>query len=278
MRVHPIVLEQIKNNAGIERARARSHGQPVHGGKAHCCGDTAAFLNCAHAGTVAEMGDDNPAVGGISRLLGRADMMFRKKVQEAIASHALGRQFARQREFLGERRLTSVEGSFEAGNLRHLGRNSADRTNCRYVVRLMQGREGDEFLKCGQYLVVDQHRIRISQAAVDHAMANSRESGLAADMDREPAMNGCYRALVIRAGNRPIDQLVASRVGNFEPRGPACFADPLYLSMHSGQKRSIGRSLEYRELAARRAGIDHKDRFAHATHPAIFPIAAAATR
>ena len=58
--VHTLMLQQVQNDAGIERAGARSHGQAVDGGEPHGAGDAAAVLDRAHAGAVAEMGDDEP--------------------------------------------------------------------------------------------------------------------------------------------------------------------------------------------------------------------------
>ena len=53
-----VLLHQVEQHAGIERAAARAHHQPVDGGEAHRAGDAPPVANGAQAGAVAEMRDD----------------------------------------------------------------------------------------------------------------------------------------------------------------------------------------------------------------------------
>ena len=70
-----------------------------------------------------------------------------------------------------------MEGSVEKGDLGHVGRDSADGADSGELVRLVQRCERYQFLECGEHLVIDEHRRRIIQSAVDHAVADGGESG-----------------------------------------------------------------------------------------------------
>src|SRR5215472_1506653 len=66
---HPLLLDQMQHDTGIERAAAGAHRQAVEGGKTHRRGHRNARLEGAGGAAIAEMRDDNPAVGDFRRLL-----------------------------------------------------------------------------------------------------------------------------------------------------------------------------------------------------------------
>src|ERR1700730_12038849 len=96
---------------------------------------------------------------------------------------------------------------------------------------------------------------------MDNPMTDPGELGLTADMDGAAVVSRRDRALVIIAGDRPLDEVAPLRVRYREPR---CCPYSLDLPMSRGRERSVGPSLEHREFDVRRAGIDHDDRFVHA--------------
>jgi BON domain len=188
--------EKVKDHAGVERTGPRSHHQPIDRGKAHRRGDAAAILDRAQAGTVAEMGDDEPAAGAIGRDLRQCrDDVFVGQAVKSVAPHALCCNFARQGELLGERRLRPVERGIEAGNLRDVGHGAADGADRGDLVRLVQWRERHQRFQRYDYLLVKQHRLRIRHAAMDDAVANAGEPCLVADMGHEPILDRHNRAL-----------------------------------------------------------------------------------
>ena len=164
---------------------------------------------------------------------------------EAVAAHPLGGERPRQGELLCERRRAAMKGGVEAGDLRHFGCDGADRADRGDVVRLVQRRQRHQFLDRGEHFVVDQHRLRISEAAMDHAMADPRKGRLAADMGGEPVMNSRHRAVMIVAGDRLLDQPTALRIGDLDSCWRSgCRSKPLDLAMRARGKRSIRRRLE----------------------------------
>jgi len=64
-----MMLHQIEDDAGIDRAAARSHHEAVDGGESHGRGDAAAVLHRAQARTVAQVREDNPLVRKVRREL-----------------------------------------------------------------------------------------------------------------------------------------------------------------------------------------------------------------
>src|SRR5260370_16100465 len=99
---HPLVLKEIKNDAGIERAGARSHRKAVDGRKPHGAGKASPVVDGAHAGAVAEMGDDELAVYAVRRdLRQRRDDVFVRKTMKAVTAHTLFLERARQGKSTG---------------------------------------------------------------------------------------------------------------------------------------------------------------------------------
>src|SRR3984893_8051355 len=95
---------------------------------------------------------------------------------------------------------------------------------------------------------------------MDNPMTDAGELGLT-DMNGTVVVNRRDRALIIIAGDRPLGEVAPLRVRYREPR---CCPYSLDLPMSRGRERSVGPGLEHREFDARRAGINHEDRFVHA--------------
>ena len=69
-------LEQVQDDARIERARPRAHAQPVERREAERAVDALAVLHRAQAGAAAEVGDDHAPVGDLGRDLGSTEAMY----------------------------------------------------------------------------------------------------------------------------------------------------------------------------------------------------------
>ena len=201
------------------------------------------------------------AAGALGRDPGQhGDDVFVRQAVEAVAADAPGRELARQRKFLRQRRLAAVEGGIEAGDLPHLGRGGADRPNDGDLVRLVQRGERHQLLEIGQQPAIDQRRLGILQSAMHHAVADAVESGLAADVTCEPVVDRRDRPVVAGAGDRLRGELAAPGIGDLKSRRDP---DSLHLAVHARRKRSVGGGFEHREFDARRAGIDHQDGLSH---------------
>jgi hypothetical protein len=99
---------------------------------------------------------------------------------------------------------------------------------------------------------------------MDDAVTYAVEPRVVADMRHEPLEDRGDRTDMAGTGNRPVGKLFAARIGDLQMgRGP----DALDLAMDSGDKRPVGRRLEYREFDAGGPGIDNEYRFAHRGHP-----------
>ena len=192
------MLKQIQDHAGIEGARPRTHRQTVDRGKAHGAGDASPAVDGAHAGAIAEMGHDELAARTFRRHLRQhRDDVFVGKAVKPVAANALGRQLARQGEFLCQRRLRSVEGRVEAGNLRERGHNGANGADRRDMVGLVQRRERHQHFKCANHPVIDQHRFGVGGAAVHDAMPDTAEGRLAVPVRFKPCVYRLDRSQMV---------------------------------------------------------------------------------
>lgn len=274
--VHPLVLQQIEDDARVERPCACPHRQSVHCGEAHRGGDAAPAIDRAHAGAIAEMGDYELPIAAIGRYFGqcRHDVFIGKAVK-AVAPNTLCSELTGQCEFLRQRRLAAMECSVKAGDLRHLGSDSADCADGSDMVWLVQWGERYQGFERGDDFAVDQHRLRVNRPAMDDTMAHSVETSLAADMRREPIVDSGDGAGMAVPRNRPIGQLFPLRVGDPQMRQ---LPNALDLAMRARRKGPAVRGFEYREFDAGRPGIDNEDRFAHRSHPASLPDPAAVAR
>ncbi len=137
---------------------------------------------------------------------------------KAVAANALGRQLPGQGEFLRHRRLRSVEGRVEAGNLRerrHNGANGADR---REMVRLVQRSKRHQRFKRGNYFLIDQHRFGIGGAAVDDAMPDTAEGRLAIPSRGKPCVYRLDRSQMVSPRHGLPGEVTPRRIGDLELR------------------------------------------------------------
>src|SRR6202022_3732451 len=95
---------------------------------------------------------------------------------------------------------------------------------------------------------------------MDNPMTDAGELGLT-DMNGTVVVHRRDRALIIIAGDRPLDEVAPLRVRYREPR---CCPYSLALPMSRGRDGAVGPGLDNRKFDARRAGINHEDRFVHA--------------
>src|SRR5712664_1699911 len=105
-------------HAGVEVAGAGAHDEAAGGGQAHRSVDGPAVAHSAHAGAVAEVGEDRAAepLGselGDYRLVGQA--------VEAVAADACLVQLAGQGETAGELGQVPMKVRVETGDLRDSG-------------------------------------------------------------------------------------------------------------------------------------------------------------
>ena len=117
------------------------------------------FFMRAHAGAVAQMGDDHPAVRTRAKMIRQdaGDVVVGQAV-ESVADDAFVGQSARQGEQFGQPVLAAVKAGVETGDLLQSGlpfRDSADRGK---IVRLVQRRKRGQRIKRGQNVVGDERR------------------------------------------------------------------------------------------------------------------------
>ena len=119
---------------GIERARPRSHHQPVDRGEKHRCSNAGAPLDCAHTRAIPEMRDDQFALSAIgSQLEQYGNDIFGcicRRGRESHTGESLGWS-ARAVTRIARRAAVALSGrGVEAADLRHLrggGLDGADR-------------------------------------------------------------------------------------------------------------------------------------------------------
>ena len=104
---------------------------------------------------------------------------------ETVAAHTgFGQRFG-QREHLGQRRVAAVKGGVEASHLWHLGHTFQDGADGLQVVRLVQRRQGNEFVQVGKNLLGYPHWIRVLHSPMDHAMAHAGQAHLIGQTEQE---------------------------------------------------------------------------------------------
>ena len=175
-RVHPALVHQVQDDAGVDRPAARPHRQAVDRGEAHRARDAAAGFERAHAGAVAEVQHHGLAARRalVEPRQHRGDVLVGEAV-EAVAAHARIGELLRQREHLRERRVRPVDRGVEARDLRQLRRALEHRADRRQVVRLVQRRERHELLELRDDRGVEAHGRGVVDAAVDDAVTDGRE-------------------------------------------------------------------------------------------------------
>jgi hypothetical protein len=68
---HIPLIQEVQQNTRIDGPAAPTHHQAIKRGKAHAGGDALAPLHGAHAGAIAEMGDNHPSFGAIAKKSGQ---------------------------------------------------------------------------------------------------------------------------------------------------------------------------------------------------------------
>ncbi len=148
-RRHAVLLDQIEDNPRIQVAAPAAHREAVKRGEAHGRGHALAPVYRAHAGSAAEMGDNDATLGrGRSQNVRKnAGNIFIGQAVESIAPDPLIRNRARQRVSGGDLGLGVMEGGIEARDLRQCRVKLRDRGDRRKIVRLMQRRQWNETLQ-----------------------------------------------------------------------------------------------------------------------------------
>jgi hypothetical protein len=121
---------------------------------------------------------------------------------KTVAAYPFRRQIARQSVRSRDIGLVVVKRGIETRDLREMRRRIRYRTNGRDIVRLMQRREGDQRIEIGKHLLVDQDGLGVRNPTMDDAMSGAIESGFAAEVGREPKVDGGERGVVIVATGR----------------------------------------------------------------------------
>ena len=262
MTVHALLLDQVEQHARIQIAAARAHHQAVEGGEAHARGDAPALPHGAHAGAVAQMEDDHPAVGGLAQMLGQdlGDVFIGQSV-EAVAAYPLFRELTRQREQLRQFRLAAMEGGVEAGHLRQSRLQPLERADGVEVVRLVQGRERNQLGEFCQIRFIEQDRLAVMLAAMDHAVTD--RSQLQSAVAGEPAQQELERLMVVDAPWQGlVDQTGSGVIDGTHPCAVAG-AQAFDLAGQGRAPRDARCQREQRELDRRRTGVEGEQGLGH---------------
>ena len=256
----PEALEEIEDDAGIERARPRAHAEAVERGEAERAVDALAVLQGAQAGAAAEVRDDDAAVGDLRRDLAAGPRRCTRTTGRESRSAARRRRadLARQRHQLGDRRLAAMKAGVEAGDLRHV------RAAARTPLRSPRGCAADAAAPAGSASRSssstsrrDDGRAGVPRAAVHDAVADA-EHARAAVLRAQPARRA-HRAP--RARRAP----TASSVSSASAGAGASFAEKrgevpmpsIWPRASSRQASASGLPIDA-ELQARRAGVEHE--------------------
>ena len=124
---------QVQHHAGIERAAARAHQQAVERGEAHGRVDAAAVPHGAHAGAIAEMGDDDPAARQPDRSRAGGGRHNRRTGRESRSAGCLRHEAARQGERVatsGWARWKAVSKQATCGSPARSARRRGSRRDC----------------------------------------------------------------------------------------------------------------------------------------------------
>jgi hypothetical protein len=167
-----LAVHDVQDQARIDRAAARAHDEAVERREAERRGDALAIDHRRHAGAIAQMADDDAAVGLLAVLRQHAGDVLVRNAVEAVALRAFFGVLARQAVHLRDFRLRAVESGVEARDLRHAGEYFLDGVDAVQVVRLVQRREA---LVVGELVEVggaENDRMRVAVAAMHDAVAD----------------------------------------------------------------------------------------------------------
>ncbi len=127
----------------------------------------------------------------------------------------------RQRERLRDRGLATVERGIEARDLRQVRRAGEQRPDRREVVRLVQRRERDVLLECGEHRRVDAGGLGVLETPVHDAMADGYQSvvGEPLAQERHEVVERAVVAELRAFAPSAFGEQLAVRVLRDEPRG-----------------------------------------------------------
>ena len=149
-----MVLDQVKQHAGVDRAATGAHHEPVQSRETHRRCDAPAVAHRAHAGAVAQVRNHCTPIGraAIHRRQHRSDVFVGQAVK-AVAAHAFFDEATRQGEGFRNFWLRPVKRGVEARNLRHNRRHLSHRFDRGHIVRLVQRRQRDQRFQLHQCFV-----------------------------------------------------------------------------------------------------------------------------
>ncbi len=117
---------------------------------------------------------------------------------ETIAPDSLLGIFPRQGKGLGHGRDARVKGGVETGHLGHAGVSLCNDADGCQVVRLMKRRQGDEFFKILQDVIVDDGGFRVLEAAVNDTVPHGHNPVGAVEHSAAPRKEGINGPLVVK--------------------------------------------------------------------------------
>jgi hypothetical protein len=122
VRRYPLLLNEIEHHARVQLAATGTHWQPVERGEAHRRRDRNPVSHCARRAAIAEMRDDDAAIGDFGRSMRQyRGNVFVGKPVKAVAPYALLIKRIGQRKCLINLRRSAVESGIEARDLRQFG-------------------------------------------------------------------------------------------------------------------------------------------------------------
>ena len=181
---------------------------------------------------------------------------------EAVAAYSFLVQPLRDCEAVGDLRVVPVKGRIEAGNLKELRLSLQNRADRGQVVRLVEGREGNQALQPSDDFRSDGDRFAVVGTAVNDAMAH-RSRQPSTDLLPQEYNDFFERsryAADVRHGVPRIDQGAPLGILGQEPGSRA---DAIDLALHAPIKPIMTCNSEQLELDARAARVDDEDGVLH---------------
>ena len=172
-----LLLQEMDDDAWVERAAARRHRDSVERRKAHARIAAFAVFERAEARAAAKVRGDDTSGCEIGRKL--AQLRCHEFVGQTVKSVSLDpgiEHFTRQGEAADDVGLRPMERRVERRRLRQVGAEMPDRADQSETLRLMQRRQIDEARNRRQRVIGNQSCIGESIAAVHDAMTDRRYS------------------------------------------------------------------------------------------------------
>jgi hypothetical protein len=259
---HAAMLDEVQHQAGVERARARSHHQPVEAGEAHRRRHALQLAHRAQAGAGAQMRHDDAAARPVRQLRQHAGDIGVGQPMEAVAHIAFVDQRARQRRQLRQTRLRAVERRIETADLRQVRHQPRQGPHAGEIVRLMAGRHRRQAVEELQHVRRQPRRRGKAPAAVHDAMAGGDRNHLrqvALQHVERPAERFLVIARARRAGG---DERLRQFARDRQPRR-ARAAQPF--EIRPAHQPEVAPVVE-REFQRRRSGVEDERGLAPPAH------------